>query len=104
MLSGYSMLHCFQSSYAYEGIGMVVVLHFSVHVASPVLFCRLFPALPKTHRAYGSMMMNLAANMLGLDNAATPMGLKAMKEMQTVNPHKESASNPQIMKIGRAHV
>lgn len=60
-------------------------------------FNRLFPDLPKNHPAYGSMMMNLAANMLGLDNAATPMGLKAMKEMQTVNPHKESASNPQIM-------
>ena len=60
-------------------------------------FNRLFPDLPKNHPAYGSMMMNLAANMLGLDNAATPMGLKAMQEMQTVNPHKESASNPQIM-------
>lgn len=60
-------------------------------------FNRLFPDLPKNHPAYGSMMMNLAANMLGLDNAATPMGLKAMKEMQTVNPHKETASNPQIM-------
>lgn len=60
-------------------------------------FNRLFPDLPKNHPAYGSMMMNLAANMLGLDNAATPMGLKAMKEMQTVNPHKELASNPQIM-------
>ena len=44
------------------------------------------------HPAYGSMMMNIAANMLGLDNAATPMGLKAMKELQSVNPEKETAS------------
>ena len=49
-------------------------------------FSRLFPELPKNHPAYGSMMMNIAANMLGLDNAATPMGLKAMKELQSVNP------------------
>jgi len=61
------------------------------------LFTRLFPDLPKNHPAYGSMMMNIAANMLGLDNAATPMGLKAMKEMQEVNPHKDTASNAQIM-------
>jgi spore maturation protein SpmA len=60
-------------------------------------FNRLFPTLPKNHPAYGSMMMNLAANMLGLDNAATPMGLKAMKEMQTVNDHKDTASDAQIM-------
>jgi len=60
-------------------------------------FHKLFPDLPKGHPAYGSIMMNLAANMLGLDNAATPMGLKAMKEMQEVNPEKESASNAQIM-------
>lgn len=61
------------------------------------LFKRLFPELPKNHPAYGSMMMNIAANMLGLDNAATPMGLKAMKEMQEVNPQKDTASNAQIM-------
>lgn len=60
-------------------------------------FNRLFPTLPKNHPAYGSMMMNLAANMLGLDNAATPMGLKAMQEMQTVNDQKDTASNAQIM-------
>ncbi len=60
-------------------------------------FSRLFPELPKNHPAYGSMMMNIAANMLGLDNAATPMGLKAMKELQSVNPNKETASNAQIM-------
>ena len=61
------------------------------------LFCRLFPDLPKDHPAFGSIFMNLSANMLGLDNAATPLGLKAMKEMQEVNPDKERASNPMIM-------
>src|SRR5665647_627512 len=61
------------------------------------LFRRLFPSLPKGSPAYGSMMLNVAANMLGLDNAATPMGLKAMKEMQEVNPNKEVASDAQIM-------
>jgi spore maturation protein SpmA len=61
------------------------------------LFQKLFPGLPAGHPAYGSIMLNLAANMLGLDNAATPMGLKAMKEMQDVNPDKETASNAQIM-------
>ncbi len=60
-------------------------------------FSRLFPSLPKNHPAYGSMMMNMAANMLGLDNAATPVGLKAMREMQTLNPEKDTASNAQIM-------
>ena len=61
------------------------------------LFTRLFPELPKNHPAFGSIFMNISANMLGLDNAATPLGLKAMKEMQEVNPHKETASNPMIM-------
>jgi spore maturation protein SpmA len=61
------------------------------------LFVRLFPELPKGHPAYGSIILNFSANMLGLDNAATPMGLKAMKEMQEVNPRKDTASNPQIM-------
>jgi spore maturation protein SpmA len=61
------------------------------------LFQKLFPGLPKGHPAYGSIMLNISANMLGLDNAATPMGLKAMKEMQEVNPDKETASNAQIM-------
>ena len=60
-------------------------------------FNRLFPDLPKDHPAHGSIMMNLAANMLGLDNAATPMGLKAMTQMQDVNPVKDRASNAQIM-------
>jgi spore maturation protein SpmA len=60
-------------------------------------FARLFPDLPKDHPATGSIMMNFAANMLGLDNAATPLGLKAMKEMQETNPIKDTASNPMIM-------
>ncbi|MCT4603880.1 MAG: hypothetical protein N4A59_13395 [Marinifilum sp.] len=60
-------------------------------------FNKLFPELPKSHPAHGSIMMNLAANMLGLDNAATPLGLKAMKEMQEANPTKDRASNAQIM-------
>lgn len=60
-------------------------------------FRRLFPGLPKDSPAHGSIMMNLAANMLGLDNAATPMGLKAMQQMQEVNPDQKVASNAQIM-------
>ena len=60
-------------------------------------FNKLFPSLGKEHPAYGSIMMNIAANMLNLDNAATPMGLKAMKEMQETNPTKETASDAQIM-------
>ena len=60
-------------------------------------FQRIFPDIPKGHPAYGSMTLNIAANMLGLDNAATPMGLKAMKELQDVNPNKDKASNAQIM-------
>lgn len=63
---------------------------------SPV-FCRLFPDIPKGHPAMGSIFMNLSANMLGLDNAATPMGLKAMKELQELNPKKDTATNPMIM-------
>jgi len=61
------------------------------------LFRRLFPELPKDHPAFGSIMMNLAANMLGLDNAATPMGLKAMQQMHDANDKKDTASNAQIM-------
>ena len=63
---------------------------------SPV-FCRLFPDIPKGHPAMGSIFMNLSANMLGLDNAATPLGLKAMKELQELNPRKDTATNPMIM-------
>ena len=60
-------------------------------------FEKLFPGVPKNHPAYGSILMNFSANMLGLDNAATPMGLKAMKELQELNPDKETASNAQVM-------
>jgi spore maturation protein SpmA len=61
------------------------------------LFNRIFPDLPENHPAHGAMVMNFAANMLGLDNAATPMGLKAMKELQKENQTKDTASNAQIM-------
>lgn len=60
-------------------------------------FSRLFPEIPRNHPATGSIIMNFSANILGLDNAATPLGLKAMKEMQDLNPEKETASNAQIM-------
>lgn len=60
-------------------------------------FTKIFPEIPKDHPAIGSIFMNISANMLGLDNAATPMGLKAMKELQEINPDKEKASNPMIM-------
>lgn len=61
------------------------------------LFTRLFPSIPKNHPVTGTMLMNISANMLGLDNAATPMGLKAMKELQELNPNKEVASDAQIL-------
>jgi spore maturation protein SpmA len=64
--------------------------------ASPI-FSRLFPDIPKGHPATGSIFLNIAANMLNLDNAATPAGLKAMKEMQEINPDKSTASNSMIM-------
>lgn len=60
-------------------------------------FSKILPDIPKDHPALGSIFMNVSANMLGLDNAATPMGLKAMKELQEINPDKETASNPMIM-------
>jgi spore maturation protein SpmA len=62
-------------------------------------FNKLFPEIPKNHPALGAILMNFSANALGLDNAATPMGLKAMKELQTLNPSKDTASNAQIMFI-----
>jgi len=61
------------------------------------LFKKLFPEVPSNHPAVGSIMMNFSANMLGLDNAATPLGLKAMKELQELNPEPEKATNAQIM-------
>ena len=72
------------------------LIHALAHFLSPVL-CRLFPDIPKGHPVLGSIFMNMSANMLGLDNAATPLGLKAMKELQELNPKKDTASNPMIM-------
>lgn len=60
-------------------------------------FTRIFPDLPKGHPAFGSMLMNISATMLGIDNAATPLGLQALREMQETNPDKSRASNPMIM-------
>lgn len=60
-------------------------------------FSRLFPEVPRDHPANGAIIMNFSANILGLDNAATPLGLKAMKELQEINPNKDTASNAQIM-------
>ena len=73
--------------------GLVAAL---ARLLSPVL-CRIFPDIPKGHPAMGTMFMNFSANLLGLDNAATPMGLKAMQELQEINPQKDVASNPMIM-------
>lgn len=73
--------------------GLVAAL---ARLLSPVL-CKIFPDIPKGHPAMGTMFMNFSANMLGLDNAATPMGLKAMQELQDINPKKDTASNPMIM-------
>ncbi len=81
------LLHLLNDSNAIEKMARVL---------SP-FFVRIFPELPKGHSAYGFMTMNFAANFLGLDNAATPFGLKAMESMQEVNEHKERASNSQIM-------
>ena len=61
------------------------------------LFSKLFPEIPKNHPAMGSIMLNFSANMLGLDNAATPAGLRAMQHLQELNPKKDTASNAQIM-------
>ncbi len=69
---------------------------FMSRIVSP-FFRRLFPEIPRDHPALGSIIMNFSANMLGLDNAATPLGLKAMNELQTLNPDKETATNAQIM-------
>ncbi len=72
------------------------VVNVIARLLSP-LFTRLFPDIPKGHPVTGSIFMNIAANMLGLDNAATPLGLKAMEQMQELNPKKDTASNPMIM-------
>ena len=72
------------------------IIQFFSRLTAP-FFTRLFPEIPRDHPAIGSMIMNFSANMLGLDNAATPLGLKAMEQLQEVNPRKDTASNAQIM-------
>ena len=76
-----------------EKAGMVNML---ARMLSPV-FTKLFPDIPKNHPVMGSIFMNIASNMLGLDNAATPTGLKAMAQMQELNTKKDTATNPMIM-------
>ncbi|MCD8265378.1 MAG: spore maturation protein [Tannerellaceae bacterium] len=72
------------------------VIQTFARVAAPV-FGKLFPGIPENHPVTGSIFMNISANLLGLDNAATPMGLKTMQQLQELNPDKEKASNPMIM-------
>ncbi|QYJ73842.1 nucleoside recognition domain-containing protein [Shewanella sp. FJAT-52076] len=76
-----------------EKAGMVSLL---ARCTEPLL-CKLMPEIPRGHQAFGSVTMNLTANVLGLDNAATPLGLKAMQDLHSVNPDKETASNAQIL-------
>ena len=76
-----------------EKSGLIAAL---AKLLSPIL-CKIFPDVPKGHPAMGTMFMNFSANMLGIDNAATPIGLKAMEQLQELNPKKETASNPMIM-------
>jgi len=76
-----------------EKAGMIEVL---AKIVAP-FFSKLFPELPKNHPVIGSILMNFSANMLGLDNAATPLGLKAMSQLQDLNPEKDTATNAQIM-------
>ncbi|MDR2122710.1 MAG: spore maturation protein [Flavobacteriaceae bacterium] len=71
-------------------------IRFLSRIVSP-FFSKLFPSVPKDHPAIGNMMMNFSANLLGLDNAATPLGLKAMDSLQTLNPKKDTATDAQIM-------
>lgn len=76
-----------------EASGLTNLLAKALHP----LFKKIMPEVPENHPAMGSIIMNMAANILGLDNAATPMGLKAMEQLQTINPQKDTASNAQIM-------
>ncbi len=76
-----------------EKAGMITLFAKAVNP----FFSKLFPGIPKNHPANGSIIMNFSANMLGLDNAATPVGLKAMQELQELNPEKDTATNAQIM-------
>jgi len=76
-----------------ENSGLITILSRGLEP----LFLKLMPEVPKGHPSHGSITMNIAANVLGLDNAATPMGLKAMQDLQTLNPEKDTASNAQIL-------
>ncbi len=76
-----------------ERAGVIAIL---ARLTGP-FFARLFPEIPRNHPAIGSIIMNFSANILGLDNAATPLGLKAMQDLQEINPNKDTASNAQIM-------
>ncbi|MBX7245259.1 MAG: hypothetical protein K1X53_07150 [Candidatus Sumerlaeaceae bacterium] len=78
-----------------EASGLIALL---ARAISP-LFRLIFPSIPRDHPASGAILMNFAANMLGLDNAATPLGIKAMKELQSLNGQKDTASNAMIMFI-----
>ena len=71
-------------------------INFISRMISPFLN-KLFPEIPRGHASFGHMVMNFSANLLGLDNAATPFGLKAMQSLQEINPDKNKASNSQIM-------
>jgi spore maturation protein SpmA len=71
-------------------------INFMARLIGP-FFNKIFPEIPKNHPAHGHMVMNFSANLLGLDNAATPFGIKAMESLQEINPNKETISNPQIM-------
>ena len=71
-------------------------INFLSRIIGP-FFSRIFPEIPRGHASMGHMMMNFSANLLGLDNAATPFGIKAMESLQEINPNRETASNPQIM-------
>ncbi len=75
-----------------EEAGMIKIL---ARIVSPIT-SRLFPSIPRDHPSIGAMIMNIAANMLGLSNAATPLGLKAMEELQKLNPDKDTASDDMI--------
>jgi len=79
-----------------EEAGLVKLL---ARAISPITR-RLFPEIPTDHPAMGSMLLNIAANWLGLSNAATPLGLKAMEELQKLNPKKDTASNAMVMFLG----
>ena len=72
------------------------MINFLTRITAP-FFSKLFPEVPQDHPAFGTILMNFSANMLGLDNAATPIGLKAMKELQEINPNPDTASNAMIM-------